>query len=172
MDTTNDNTQGLAEYCTEKTRPLTASPTAKLGLEVSDIDIKALWERNADKRSRNGTMMLFDDFRMSLGGGDSEWGTKVFYKTCVDLGILRKCAGKKSYCPTDKVVAKYVNLFKFDEETIQWGIASGEIDRWNDEILPHIVTHAKKVREQVALAKKIKAKARYHETKNLTKELF
>ncbi len=140
--------------------------------KTSDTDIRSIWEKNVDKRSRGGTMMIFEDFRMSLGGADSHWGTKVFYKTCIDLGILKKCDGSSSHCPTIKVIEKYPNLFFYDEPTMQWGIASGELDDWNDNILPHIVVHAQKVREQFAEVKKIKAKARYYENKNVTKELF
>jgi hypothetical protein len=144
----------------------------KKEIQLSDNDIKSVWERNVNVRSRDGKMMLFDDFRLSLGGADAKWGTKVFYKTCTDLGVLKKCENSTGYCPTTKVIEKYPNLFHFDKETQQWGISTSELDNWNDSILPHIVKHAMDVREQFAQVKKIKNRARYYENKNVTKELF
>jgi len=134
--------------------------------------IEEMWSDVVSKQSRDGKMMLFEHYRINLGGADSSWGTKVFYKTCVDLGILSKCSNLNKYCPTEKAICKFPDLFYYDNDTEQWGINSEEIDVWNENILESIVVHAKVVREQISVARKIKNKAKYHETKNQAKGLF
>ena len=156
---------------------LTKRGTSSVSISTASVSSSDVWDNNKKKRSRNGSLVLFDDFRMALDGKESkQWGKKVFNKTVIDLGVLEKCTEdhkvSSTYCPTTKAMDKYADMFAYDIDTKQWGIASEALDMWNEEILPHIVSHAKVVRKQLVEVAKIKARARYYENKNVTKELF
>ena len=120
----------------------------------------------ADKKTSNGLMMMFEDYRLSLGGADAKWGTKVFYKSLIDLEVLEKSDNR--YCPTTKMMDKYGDLFYYDAEKRQWGVASDKLNDWNDIVLEPLVNRAKIVREQLEEAKKIRQRAMYIANKKST----
>ncbi len=147
---------------------------AQNGTEVSTV-VKAdhlkkdRWKAIKDKASRQGKMMLFNDYRVSLGGTDAGWGTKVFKKVLFDIELVEPCdkdmGQKGTFCPTEKALNKYPQFFFYDEETDIWGLNNMMIPEFDEIILPVIVQHAIVVRKQFKEAAKRRAQARRLEKK-------
>ncbi len=133
------------------------------------------WKSIKDKMSRNGKMMLFDDYRTSLGGADAGWGRKVFKKTMFDIGLLEPCdieVGRRgTFCPTEKALEKYGKFFFYDEENDIWGLNNLLIEEFDEVVLPAIVTHSIEVRKQFKEAKKRREQARRIEKKVSKKDI-
>ncbi len=135
------------------------------------------WAKVKEKASRDGAMMLFDTYRVSLGGADAGWGTKVFKKAIIDIGFVEECskeAGQKgTFCPTANALDKYPALFHYDPETNIWGLNNSNIHIFDEDILPTLVTMAVDVRAFIKEAKKRRQQARYIENKQgKSKKLF
>ncbi len=127
------------------------------------------WIKIKEKQSRNGKMMLFDTYRISLGGSDAGWGTKVFKKSLVDIGFVEECskeAGQKgTFCPTEEALERYPELFHYDSESDIWGLNNENISEFDEKILPYLVTMAVEVRQFFKEAKKRREQARRLEKK-------
>lgn len=127
------------------------------------------WTRIKAKISRDGKMMLFEDYRVSLGGADAGWGTKVFKKSLSDIGFVEECdkeAGQKgTFCPTEKALEKYERLFYYDDVGDIWGLSDSHIEEFDELVLPVLVKKAIDVRHQFKEGAKRRAQARYIENK-------
>ncbi len=135
------------------------------------------WAKVKDKASRDGAMMLFDTYRLSLGGADAGWGTKVFKKALIDIGFVEKCikeAGQTgTFCPTSQALNKYEELFHYDPETNMWGLNNNNIHIFDEDILPILVTMAVDIRAYFKEAQKRRQQALYLEKKQgKSKKLF
>lgn len=146
------------------------------GLEHGRLDP---WEENKRIRSREGQMMTFDDYRTSLGGGDNGWGTHVFYRTLIGIGLVEKCQEhhntKSKYCPTEQAIERYPHFFYYDDEAKLWGLnnitITGE-EGFDEIVLPFIASEAVKVRRQWKEEKRRRASAARFGKKNMTRSLF
>ncbi len=122
------------------------------------------WNKIKQKASRNGTMMLFEAYRMSLGGADNDWGTKIFKQTMIDIGLVETCKGMAgrsgTFCPTTKALDKYGRFFVYDPDSNIWGLSNQNITEFDEVVMPVLVETAIEVRKKQKEARKRRAEAR------------
>ena len=139
--------------------------------------VRDIWDDIFRAKTRNGEMLLFDDYRISLGGADNGWGTKVFFKTMTDLGLLERCDKEKhrsvgTYCPSVQAMQKYPQYFYYDTKTNVWGFNHKEIASFDEVILPIITSKGLIVRNQLKEAARRRKLAREYEKRVLKNDEF
>ena len=130
----------------------------------SSARIRNMWTDFEQKKSRNGTFVAFDDYRQSMGGRGI-WGTKIFFRALMELGFISSCPVESEsngkYCPTQKGMERYGDMFRYDQEAHLWGLSQEHLDEFDEKIFPNVVKVGRKLEIMFAAEKKEKQRARY-----------
>ena len=165
----------------------TTDVEAVKGSNIGALNIDGLYEVKKKKATNNGEMILFDDFRIGLGGADNHWGRRVFFKSMMDIKLLEltkdkyKMSGNLdkdvdtfiakqikqaeggledgTYCPTTKALDAYPEIFTYENIRNVWGLSRKGMVLFEEEILPVLARRAAKVREMIAEQKRLRAAA-------------